>query len=253
MLQGIWKFCGNVKVTFYLLLFIAFNLAAASFYVKLYPQIFRPLNNFLLQDWFRLYGQNHTDKTWWLWTMFGLLLALGFNTGICTLDRIINLLAKRKQMSLKIFLIKMTPSFIHICFLIMLTGHFISMISGFNRSLPAATGSEMSMPVHIQVLDKQCDYYSSPELLKGSVKQCTVSLKLQVQGETALKQISFLKPATWKSFNFHLIRDKKAKEEGLQIIIKHDPGLKFILSGFTALVVLMLWYFPKLPKNTEGG
>jgi hypothetical protein len=253
MLQGIWKFCGNVKVTFYLLLFIAFNLAAASFYVKLYPQIFRPLNNFLLQDWFRLYGQNHPDKTWWLWTMFGLLLALGFNTGICTLDRIINLLAKRKQMSIKIFLIKMTPSFIHMCFLIMLAGHFMSMTSGFNRSMPAATGGEMSMPVHVQVLDKHCDYYSSPELLKGSMKQCTVSLKLQVQGEMALKQISFLKPATWKSFNFHLIRDKKAKEEGLQIIIKHDPGLKLILAGFTALVLLMLWYFPKLHKDSKGG
>ncbi|MFA4919088.1 MAG: hypothetical protein WC581_07545 [Thermodesulfovibrionales bacterium] len=253
MRQRIWKFCGNVSVTFYLLLFITINLAAASFYVKLYPQIFKPLNNFLLQDWFRLYGQNHPDKIWWLWTMFGLLLALAFNTGICTLDRMINLLAKRKKMSLKTFLLKITPSFIHIFFLIMLSGHFISMVSGFNGSIPAATGVEMSVPVQVQVLDQHCDYYSSPELLKGSLKQCTVSLKLQAHSERTLKQISFLKPATWKEFSFHLTRDKKAKEDGLKIIIKHDPGLKLILPGFTALILLMLWYFPTLNKNNKGG
>lgn len=252
MLQRIWKFCGNVSVTFYLLLFITINLATAAFYVKLYPQIFKPLNNFLLQDWFRLYGQNHPDKIWWLSTMFGLLLALGFNTGICTLDRMITLLAKRKQMSLRIFLIKITPSFIHICFLIMLAGHCMSMISGFNGNMPAAIGSEMSMPVHVQVLDKHCDYYSSPELLKGQLDQCMLSLKLYTGKEEVMKQLSFLDPFTYQGFSFHLIRDKKTKEGGLQIIIKRDPGLKFILFGFTLLVLLMLLYFPKLQKNTKG-
>jgi hypothetical protein len=253
MLQRIWKFCGNVSITFYLLLFITINLAVASFYVKLYPQIFKSLNNFLLQDWLRLYGQNHPEKIWWLWTMLGLLLALGFNTGICTLDRIINLLANRKKMRIKTFFFKITPSFIHVCFLIMLSGHFISMISGFNGSIPAAIGAEMSVPVQAQVLDQHCDYYSSPEVLKGFMKQCTVSLKLQSQNETALKEISFLNPATWKEFSFHLMRDKKSKEGGLQIIIKHDPGLKLILPGFTVLVLLMLWYFPTLNKNNKGG
>ena len=135
MLQRIWKFCGSVGVTFYLLMLVSFNLAIASFYVKSNPQIFRPLNNFLLQDWFRLYGQNNPDKIWWLWTMFGLLIALGLNTGICTLDRIRNLLAKRQNMDMRVFLLKITPSFIHICFLIMLSGHLISMISGFNRRI----------------------------------------------------------------------------------------------------------------------
>src|SRR4030042_2275795 len=106
MLRKLWRFCGDVKITFFLLLLISFNLTIGSFYVNWYPQIFRPLNNFLLQDWFGLYGNNHPDKIWWLWTMFGLLVALGINTGICTLDRIINLCAKRKQMDIKIFFFK---------------------------------------------------------------------------------------------------------------------------------------------------
>jgi len=67
-----------------------------------------------------------------------------------------------------------------------------------------------------------------------------------------VKQLSFLNPFTYQGFSFHLSRDKKAKEGGLQIIIKHDPGLKLILFGFVLLVLLMFWYFPKLPKDTKG-
>jgi hypothetical protein len=253
MLQRIWKICGSVSVTFFLLLSVSFNLAIASFYVKFYPHIFRPLNNFLLQDWFRFYGLNNPDKIWWLWTMFSLLLALGFNTGICTVARIRTLLAKRHTMDMKGFLQKITPSLIHMCFLIMLSGHLISMISGFNRRIPVGPELETPQPIQAQVLDQRCGYFSSPELLKGHLDQCMLSLRLYNGKEDVVKQLSFLNPFTYQGFSFHLSRDKKANEEGLQIIIKRDPGLKFILFGFTLLVVLMLLYFAKLPKNTKGG
>lgn len=253
MLRRIWKLCGSVRVTFYLLMLVSFNLAIASFYVKSYPYIFRPLNDFLLQDWFRLYGQNNPDKIWWLWTMFGLLFALGFNTGICTLDRLRNLLAGGQNMDMRVFLLKITPSLIHICFLIMLSGHLISMISGLNKRIPVSSELETPFPIHAQIMNQHCDYFTSPELLKGHLDQCTVSLKMQIDGREEVKQLSILNPFTYQGFSFHLSMDKKSKEEGLQIIIKRDPGLKFILSAFTILVLLMLWYFPKLQKNTKGG
>ncbi len=252
MLQRIWTMCGSVNVTFCLLLLVSFNLAIASFYVKCYPHIFRPLNNLLLQDWFRLYGQNNPDKIWWLYTMLVLLLALGFNTGICTLDRMQNLLARRHTMDMRGFLLKITPSLVHICFLIMLSGHLISMISGFNKRIPVSPVLETPPPIQAQVLDQRCDYFRSPELLKGHLDQCMLSLKLYTGKEEVVKQLSFLNPFTYQGFSFHLSRDKKAKEGGLQIIIKRDPGLKLILFGFALLVLLMFWYFPKLPKDTKG-
>jgi hypothetical protein len=253
MPQRIWKMCGSVSVTFFLLLFVSFNLAIASFYVKCYPHIFRPLNNFLLQDWFRLYGQNNPDKIWWLWTMLGLLLALGFNTGICTFDRIRILMAKRRHIDSGRFLLKITPSLIHMSFLIMLSGHVISMISGFSKTIPVVPALETPAPIQAQVLDQHCDYFRSPELLKGHLDQCMLSLKLYTGKKEVVKQLSFLNPFSYQGFSFHLSRDKKAKEERLQIIIKRDPGLKFILLGFTILIVLMLWYFPQLQKDTKGG
>jgi cytochrome c biogenesis protein ResB len=253
MLKKLWRFCGDVKVNFALLLLISSNLVIGSFYVSWSPQIFKPLNNFLLQDWLRLYGNKYPDKIWWLWTMLGLLVALGLNTGICALDRITNLLAKRKQMTIKIFFLKITPSIIHICFLVILVGHLTSMISGFNKVMLITTEIDSTLPIKANLVDRHCDYYSSPELLEGYAKQCTVSLKLQSPVEAEMKQVSFLHPFSYHGFTFHLTMDKKAKNSILQISVKHDPGLKLILAGFIALVLLMLWYFPQLNKNTKGG
>ena len=147
---------------------------------------------------------------------------------------------------------KITPSVIHICFLVILTGHFITLISGFNKLIPVTEGHDTQLPIRVKVLDQHCVYYSSPELLKGQMKQCTVSLELEDHGEISVKQLSFLNPFTYHGFTFHLGKDKKAKDSGLQIIIKHDSGLKFILSGFILLVLLMLWYFPKFHPDSKG-
>jgi hypothetical protein len=253
MLRKLWRLCGDVKITFYLLLLISSNLVIGSFYVNRFPQIFRPLNNLLLQDWFRLYGNNYPEKIWWLWTTFGFLVALGLNTAICAIDRIVDLLARRKQMDIKIFLLKITPSFIHLSFLIILVGHFMSLISGFNKIMPISTELDTTLPIRAKVLNHQCDYYSSPELLKGYTKQCTVALKLETPGETEIKEVSFLHPLSYQGFTFHLNMGKRAKAPILQIAIKHDPGLKLILPGFIALILLMLWYFPQINKNIKGG
>ena len=256
MLKKIWHVCGNVKVTFWLLMFIVFNLAAGSFYVKFYPHIFRPMNDFLFQDWVRLYGRNYPDKIWWLWMLLGLIFALGINTGVCTVDRIITLWSNRKKMGSKIFFLRITPSVTHICFLLMLSGHFLSLITGFNKALPLKPEVNILLPLqtNIEVLHQNCDYYLSPEPLKGFLRQCTVSLKLQKGGEMALKQVSFLHPFFWQGFSFHLGMDKKSMNHPeIRLIIKRDPGVRLILPGFTILVLLMLWYFPQLNKGTKGG
>jgi len=62
-----------------------------------------------------------------------------------------------------------------------------------------------------------------------------------------------MRPFFWHGFSFHLVRDKKAAGPGLKIAVKRDPGLKFILSGFAVMVLLMLWYYLRLNKARKGG
>lgn len=254
MLKRIWHFCGDVKVTFWLLLFISFNLALGSYYVRFYPQLFKPLNDFLFQDWFKLHGQNHLDKMWWLGTLFALILILGINTTVCALNRLAGLWPKRKQMGSRIFFLKITPSFIHLCFLVIITGHLLSLIAGSNQTFLIKPGSKISLPLQasVELVDQNCDCYQTPALLKGFIKQCTISLKLQKSEKMALKRISFLHPLFWQGFSFHLNMAKKPdKFPELKLHIKRDPGLKLILPGFTVMVLLMLWYFPQTNKNKK--
>lgn len=187
--------------------------------------------------------------------LLGLLTALGINIFACTTDRIYSLYSLRKEMSFKEFFFKITPSLIHMCFLIILSGHLLSLVTGFNRDVAITTEAKntcLAQP-NIHVINRECDFYDSPEVLKGYLKQCTVYLELQKAEEMTIKQISFLKPVLWESLSFHLTMDKKAKTPALKISIKRDPGLKFILSGFTILSLLMPWYFLTLHKNTKGG
>lgn len=259
MLKSIWRFCGSVKITFWLLLLISFNLALGSYYIKFYPDIFKSLNNFLFQDWFRLYGQKHLDKIWWLGMLLGLIFVLGINTGVCILNELINLWPKQKQMGSRIFFLKIVPLFIHLCFMVILTGHFLSLVSGFNHSFLIERGANILLPTgaNVEILEKNCDYYQTPILLKGFVKQCTVFLKFQISNKTILEQISFLHPCFWRGYSFHLKAynhvlnlDKKREESPkLKLQIKHDPGLKLILPGFSVMILLMLWYFPQINKK----
>jgi hypothetical protein len=224
------------------------NLVIASFYVKAYPRVFGPLNKFLLEDWFRLYGKYHPGKIWWLLTLSGLLIAFGVNIAVCNLDRLRARWSKRGQLCLRVFFLRVSPSLIHICFFIVLTGHFLSMVSGSNRSIDVIPGqiAHLHFRDKIMVLGQQCDYYDSPEILRGFDKQCTVSLDLETPEEKTLKQISFLHPFFWQGLSFHLVMDKKAGAPKMKLIAKDDPGAKLIVWGFTAMVLLMVWYFPQI-------
>jgi hypothetical protein len=256
VLKRIWHSFGSVKVTFWLLLIIAFSFALGSYYVKYNPQIFKQMNHSLFQDWFSLHGQYYPEKIWWLVMLLLSLFALGINTCICTLNRLISLFSNRKQMSNKIFLLKIIPSLTHICFLVMLSGHLLSMISGYNVVLPLEAGVKTSLPAQaeIEILKQNCDYYLSPESLKGSIKQCTVALKLQMQGETTQEQIGFLHPLYWHGYSFHVGMDKRSsKSRELTISIKRDPGARLILIGFTVLILLMLWYFTQINRDIKNN
>jgi hypothetical protein len=254
-MKQIWRIFGSVKLTFYLLIFISLNLVTASFYVKAYPGIFGPLNNLVFQDWLRLFGRRHPGKIWWLLTLSGLLITFGANIAVCTIDRLLKLWSSRDQMTTKVLFLRTSPSLVHICFAVILTGHLLSTVAGFNGSIDVVPGEAAALPSQnsASVIDSQCDYYNSPDIIKGYVKQCTASIELETPSEKTVKQIRFLDPLSWRGLTFHLVAEKKPGAPKLKIIVKKDPGMRLILWGFAAMLLLMFWYFPQTNKWITGG
>ncbi|MGA3084467.1 MAG: hypothetical protein ABSE95_06695 [Thermodesulfobacteriota bacterium] len=257
MLKKAWNFSGDVRVNFWLLFSISINLAIGAYYIKYNPKLFMPLNHSLIQDWFMEYGQYQPGRIWWFGTLLALLFFLGINTIVCAIKRITQLWPKKNQLGLRIFSVKITPSFIHLCFLIMLSGHFLSLIIGFQQNIPLKFNQKIALSQgrSLEVISQKVERYMAPAALNGMIKQCTVLLKIQGPEKTETRELSILNPIHWQGMSFHLdafIKPDSQKTFAppeLNLIIKKDPGLPLILPGFAVLCLLMFWYFPQRKKT----
>ena len=162
MLQKIWDFCGEVRVNFWLLLLISLNLGIGSYYLKFNYTLFNPLNHLLIQEWVQKLGRENPGQAWWLASLLLLLVFLGVNTLVCALKRLIQLWPFRRQIGLKTFSIRVSPSFIHLCFLAILGGHLISLIVGYHGVIPAKPGSTAYLPGTwtVEVLSQELSTFS---------------------------------------------------------------------------------------------
>ena len=248
MLRKIWNFCGDVKVNFWLLLLISLNLGLGSYYLKVNFAFFNPLNHMLLQDWSREFGLRQPALTWWLSALLVLLFFLGVNTLVCALKRLISLWPLLKQTGFRSFSIRISPSLIHLCFMIILSGHLVSLIIGSNQIIPASPGTRtvLSPQLQVEVLSQSLEKYREPEAIRGRLRQISLDLNLISAQGSETRPLRFLEPVTWQGFTFHLdmARSNNPRPE-LKIIIKEDPGRQFIFWGFAFLIVFMLWYFPQ--------
>jgi len=248
MLQKIWDFCGEVRVNFWLLLLISLNLGIGSYYLKFNYTLFNPLNHLLIQDWVQRLGRQNPGQAWWLATLLLLLVLLGVNTLVCALKRLIQLWPFRRQLGLKTFSIRVSPSFIHLCFLAILGGHLISLIVGYHGVISAKPGSTADLPGSwkVQVLGRSCERYPGPGPLQGKVKQCAAVLQIETSSRTEVRELRIMQPVSLERKTFHLDLARETNPEPeLRILIKEDPGRRFIFWGFAVLIVFMLWYFPQ--------
>lgn len=246
MLRKVWDFCGEVQVNFWLLLLISLNLGVGSYYLKFNYALFNPLNHLFFQEWFQKSGQENAGQIWWLATLLALLFFLRVNTLVCALKRLIQLWPFRRQMGFKAFSIRVSPSIIHLCFLVILGGHGISLVTGFNGVIPVRAGSVADLPGggRAQVLRGGCERYPGPGALQGRIRQCAAVLRLEMDGRTEIRDLRILEPVSLGETTFHLdLARGSGPGPDLKILIKEDPGRRFIFWGFAVLIAGMLWYF----------
>jgi hypothetical protein len=154
----------------------------------------------------------------------------------------------RRKMGLRALSIRVSPSFIHLCFLVILGGHGISLVAGFNGVIPAVPGSVADVPGQgqVHVLQGDCERYPGPGPLQGRIKQCAALLRLEAAGRTEVREVRIMEPVVLGETTFPLdLARGKSLGPNLTILIKEDPGRRFIFWGFVFLIICMLWYFPQ--------
>jgi cytochrome c biogenesis protein ResB len=257
MIKKTWNVCGDIKVNFWIIFAISLNLAIGAFYIKFNPQLFNPLNHSLVQDWFIQYGQYQPAKTWWIVILFILAFFLGTNTFVCAVKRMAQLWPQKNQSGFREFSIKIAPSLIHLCFLVILAGHFLSLIIGYELNVPVQLNQKIALPQghSVEMVSQQVERYTVPAAFSGTIKQCTVLLKIQSPETTEMKKLSVLHPVFWQGMSIHLDVLTKSNSQSaaappeLKLIIKKDPGVTLVILCFAILCLLMFWYFPQRKKT----
>jgi hypothetical protein len=253
VLKFLWKFLGDVNLTIWLLLAITLNLVIGSRYAKQFREIFNQLNYLRFQDWV---AKHTLAESWWVWLLLFLLVLFALNTAVCTTDRLFLLVKRRKEYGFTPFVLAIAPSLMHLCFLVVIAGHAISLFSVQVRQMPVTPNAVMTFPpLSITARDQRSVYWSEPKLA-GVARQHSVPLVVTTPAGTVSDEVAILEPVFRDGVSIHLDTAGKAKPgeaQRLKLIVKHDPGLYPILIGNALICLLMLLYFPSVLKNRNGG
>jgi len=88
LFKAVWEFLNSLKLTVYLILGIVAVTMLGSFVLYFNQQIFGDMDQSLLFRWLYLKGPAFPAYTWWLYVLVAMVVLLGFNTLVCTIERL---------------------------------------------------------------------------------------------------------------------------------------------------------------------
>lgn len=240
--------CGSMRLNVWLLLLASLNLFIGAVYTNFNFQLFAPFSNLTIQDWLELHAHAYPEQIWWIFTLIGLFAMLGFNTAVCILREGSDLWARRKQLGWRLFSVRICPALIHLCFLVILTGHGASLVTGFRQTADIAPGGKLSLPdgTEVAMVNSNTQLYEE-EALKGMTKKSTGVLSFRNGETTATRRIGVLNPVFWNGYSIHLFMSKRQTGPGqnarMTLIVKKEPAVAVILWTFGFMIAVMLWYY----------
>jgi len=249
MLKRAWKIAASVQSTFWLLGLASLFFVVGSAYFRFENKILPQLNFHLVQDWAQRLGLAHPKLSWWFFALLFILLLLGINTFACSIDRLIRLLPLRKKMPRFEFSVTITPTLVHLVFILVLCGHALSSFRGSVETVSCAPGQVVALPGgrSLQVLAVRFETHAGPAAIAGKLKGMSADLRFHTPEFDGDFTAAILSPAYRAGFSFHLDSvDKYARTRELRLIIRRDPGFRLIIPGLVVIILLMAWYFPAL-------
>lgn len=260
MINSIWNQLTSTRLSFWTLNLLSINLVTGGLYAK-FDDRYRQLDSELFIPWL----QNNFDvNCWWLMTLMLLLLLLGVNTFACSSQRIYQLWQRRHNNQLSTNLLLLCPTLMHLCFLLILSGHALTEFSGLKEKIDGKVGQQIMIHQTLVEVLEQSNVYRSTGPLAGLLQSSSAKLKFTYrdseQEHSRIEEISVLSPRWNDGVSYHLAlagKPDKNREKGqatpLVINIKQDTGLPLIILGNGLMCLLMTAYFFLIRTNRSGG
>jgi hypothetical protein len=288
MIKIIWNKLGSLTLSFWLLISAAVLFIIGSIQTDINATVFKTINHVRIQDWMKQNLAGNWDAAWWLPLVIIVLFLLGVNTMICTINRIAELASKKNSSSAYRFLVSLLPSVIHLLFLVVMTGHVITITTGVWKRIPIEQDTVIRIDQAIPALtvkDIRNDLYPDTTLIAKRIRQTTITLE---DGEGKTLNMKYLDSVGYHGYKLHLdmIKGKKSMLEELKenkmvipesaricfksdlfntknkpvdqqkklfLLVISDPGLPVILTGFTLILIIMTWYFVEILRKRNNA
>jgi cytochrome c biogenesis protein ResB len=266
-LKWIWDNLGSINLTVVLCLLLTANLAWGYICLHRHITLFAPLNDIGLATWIDTYGRHNMAHTAWFFFLLGLLTLLCVNTFVCTTERVLWLVRKRKRFGPRRLLFKFAPHVMHYAMIVILAGYLCSyMFSQVLDTRVLVPGKSMTLPgtqAQITFTSLEPVYYQGDRLpaFKNRVLHPNASLLLTDGRHRQSKVLSLNRPVRFKGYHIVLKSFAPKKKGGsmskrvrISLSIRKDPGAQFYLAGVVMFTLGLLIYLCEwmTPKNLEG-
>ena len=179
------------------------------------------------------------------------------------------------------FLVLITPSLIHLLFLVALAGHAASCLFSERFQMPLDGNEAKVLPdgTGLTVTAHSCRNYPAGTLMANRIEQCTADMEILMKGGAVeKKRLAFLESVeagrysifldmrkdpsrrgmrerkpdpidlTCNKAHLYKVTPKKVQGPSLYLVALTDPGFPVIVVSCVAIVVLLLWYFGNSPS-----
>ena len=238
-----WKFLTNATLSLWLIYALFADILIGSIIMRYHPSLFHALKDMTLQQWVVLYGASNLRVTWWFLGALILLFLLALTTIVCGTDKLIATIGTLRSGDVWRGLLKLSPSIIHLAFLLLLFGQLVSHTLGIKlRGNILAPGVTITVPgsgMKITLKELRVDFFGEGTRflgMDGSPRDCTGVLSIiDAQGHHD-RVISINRPVWYKGWSF-FIEDFYPKSRGvtrspfINMVIRKDPGIRLMMLG----------------------
>lgn len=251
----IWSKLGSLHLTVILCLLLTADLTIGYICLNRNTILFAPLNDIGLATWIQTYGRHNLTHTTWFFVLLLLLTLLCANTFVCTTDRVVSLLARRRHLGFRRLLFKFAPHVMHYAMLVILIGYLCSyslaqvlvtctLIPGVPFNLPGTDA-------HITLIDLDPLYYEGNRLpaFENRVLQPQAKLRIIDGNQQQTAMLNYNRPFRTHGYSMFLKDFTPKRKAGgmnravrIDLTVRKDPGVRLYLAGIILFSVGLAVY-----------